>query len=119
MRICAFAADVVAIVNDLFGHAKDRRLHWPNLVSCMQHERRCGLADAFEAVVAMLDARVRQIVEIEDQLRARATHSSILDRWLEGLHHVIYGFARWHAMAPRYSATHEVDDGRWLRLVIA
>jgi hypothetical protein len=119
VRISMLAADVVAIVNDLFGYAKDLRLRWPNLVSCMQHERRRGLADAFEAVVAMLDARVGQIVEIEHELRARGTHRSLLDRWLDGLHHVIYGFARWHGLAPRYRATHELEDGRGLRLVIA
>lgn len=118
VRISTLAAEVVAIVNDLFGLAKDRRLRWPNLVSCVQHERGVALEHAFEAVVTMLDERIAEIDVVEQRLLARTSDRELVDVWLAGMHHVMYGFARWHAMAPRYSATHELDGGRVLQLVI-
>jgi hypothetical protein len=118
LRVTALAAEVVAIINDLFGLAKDRRLRWPNLVSCVQHELGGSLERAFEAVVTMLDERIAEITAVEARLLARVRERELVEAWLRGLHHVMYGFARWHAMAPRYTSTHGLEDGRVLQLVM-
>ncbi|MCC6272194.1 MAG: hypothetical protein IT572_01900 [Deltaproteobacteria bacterium] len=119
MRQLAYlAAEVVAIINDIFGYAKDRRLNWCNLVSCLAQEFQISLEESFRWVADMHNARVRAIGLLEEKLLQKSYDRELLQGWLQGLRHVMYGFARWHAMAPRYSAVHEVGDSRLLRIRI-
>jgi len=117
-RLEWLSAEVVAITNDIFGFAKDRQLHWCNLVSCLVDEFSISLDEAFHWVADMHNARVREIMLREQQLLARAKDRKALERWLNGLHHIMYGFARWHAMAPRYRAVHQLDERKKLRIAV-
>lgn len=100
------AADAVAIVNDLFGFTKDRAGSWPNLVDCAMHELELDPPSAFRVVCELHDARVRALARDGRSLLCRHPGVVELARWLEGLHHVVYGFARWHSRAPRYQSRH-------------
>jgi hypothetical protein len=112
-------AELVAIVNDLFGFTKDRDARWVNYVSCIAAERGVSLAGAFAIAVADHDERVARIREIEARLLASQHASVELARWLYGVHVMISGFTRWHAGAPRYRARHVMEDGTMLQLRIA
>lgn len=117
VRLSWLAAEAVAIINDLFGYAKDRHLRWANLVGCVQSESGASLGEAFATVVAMLGERIAAITACEVEVRRRVRDAAI-EPWLQGMRHVIYGFARWHAMAPRYAAQYGLEDGRTLVLVV-
>lgn len=117
-RLEALSAEVVAIINDIFGFAKDRKLNWCNLVTCFVHEFGVPAEQAFRWVCDLHNARVREIALLEPALLRRSPDPEALARWLEGLHHIIYGFARWHAMAPRYRSVHQLEDGATLRISI-
>lgn len=118
VQLSSVASEVVGIVNDLFGYAKDQHNRWPNLVSCVRDERGISLERAFIHVVAMLNRRIRSITALERRLFERLGDDALLVAWVQGLRHVMYGFTRWHAMASRYSAVHELEDGRTLELVL-
>lgn len=117
-RLENLSAEVVAILNDIFGFGKDQRLRWCNLVSCLAQEFRISLAEAFKWVCDMHNARVRDIMLLEPELIARSREPQQLVRWLNGLHHIMYGFARWHSMAPRYSSFHEIGEQRILKIAV-
>lgn len=117
-QLAWLAAEVVAIINDIFGFEKDKRLNWCNLVSCLQQEFHISPEESFSWVADMHNARVRTIGLLEEKLLQKAYDRELLQGWLQGLRHVMYGFARWHAMAPRYRAVHQVDDQRLVRIQI-
>jgi len=117
-RLEWLSAEVVAITNDIYGFAKDRHFHWCNLVSCLMDEFSISVEEAFHWVADMHNARVREIMLRERQLLARAKNRPELERWLQGLHHIMYGFARWHAMAPRYRAVHDIGERKKLRIAV-
>lgn len=112
-------AELVAIVNDLFGFTKDRDARWVNYVSCIAAERSISLAEAFAVAVADHDARVARIRELGARLVASPHASPEVARWLHGVQVLIAGFTRWHAGAPRYRATHALEEGSVLQLRIA
>lgn len=112
------SAEVVAIINDIFGFEKDRRLHWSNLVSCLEQEFHIPLAESFRWVADMHQARIRAIGLLEQTLLSRYRDLPQLKDWLQGLRHIMYGFARWHAMAPRYTARPEVGEGESVEIQI-
>ena len=117
-RLEQLSADVVAIINDLFGYAKDGKLQWCNLVPCFVHEFGISLEEAFRWACNLHNARVREITLLEPTLLRRSREPEKMAQWLEGLHHILYGFARWHAMAPRYSANHDVGAGRRIKISV-
>ena len=117
-QLAWLAAEVVAIINDIFGYAKDKRLNWCNLVSCLEQEFHISLEESFHWVADMHNARIRSIGLLEEKLLKKGYDRKLLQAWLQGMRHVMYGFARWHAMAPRYSAVQEVAEGRFLNIRI-
>ena len=113
------SAEVVAIINDLFGYTKDQNNRWSNLVSCVAQEFEISTEEAFRCVGVMHNHRIYQMVNCEAKLLEKFPNQPMLKRWLDGLHHIVYGFARWHAMAPRYSHRHPVEkDKRDVRITI-
>ncbi len=110
------AAEVVAITNDLFGFSKDRSLRWCNLVPCLAQEFRLPLESAFQWSIDLHNARIRQIQEQEETLLNKYHNDTQLPLWLQGMHHVLYGFARWHQRAPRYRCCHQLLPGQEIRL---
>ncbi len=117
-QLCWLASETVAIVNDAYGYAKDRRLRECNLVSCLEQEFQVSLEEAFRWAADMHNARVRAVRLLEDKLRNKSYDRGLLEAWLQGLRNLTHGLARWHATAPRYSSVHEVAEGRLLRLRI-
>lgn len=112
------SSEIVAIVNDMFGYTKDQRQRWCNLVACMAQEFKLSPEDAFRWVADLHNARVRQIGILEERLLERYPQETQLRGWIQGLRHNMYGFARWHAMAPRYNSVHQTGPGRQLRIRI-
>jgi terpene synthase-like protein len=117
-RLEILSAEVVALINDIFGFGKDKKLNWCNLVPCFVQEFGVSIEEAFHWVCDLHNARVREITLLEPALIRRSPDRAALAEWLRGLHHIMYGFARWHAMAPRYSSDHDVGDGRRLRVSV-
>lgn len=116
--LAALSAEVVAIVNDLHGYTKDRTLAWCNLVPCLAHELAIAEDEAFHRAADMHNTRVRAAARREAQLLARSKDQPGMTRWIQGLRHIMYGFARWHAMAPRYRVHHELADAGQIQLRI-
>lgn len=117
-QIEILAAEVVAIMNDLFGYTKDKKNRWSNLVSCLSHEFGISLFDAFHWAADLHNDRVRHIAQLEENLLEELPHEAILRPWLQGLHHILYGFSRWHAMAPRYRSVHSLSESEKVRVRI-
>lgn len=118
LALMDLSAEVVALVNDLYGYTKDRTLAWCNMVPCVAHERRVPLDEAFGRVAAMHNARVRAAAPLEERLLAKCEDRPRMAQWIQGLRHIMYGFARWHAIAPRYRAHHELGEARRVELRI-
>lgn len=118
LALADLSAEVVALVNDLHGYTKDQNLAWCNMVPCVAHERHVPLAEAFRLVASMHNQRVRAAAQLERRLLARCPDQPHLARWVQGLRHIMYGFARWHAIAPRYRVRHELGDTRRIDLRI-
>jgi hypothetical protein len=110
------SAEVVAITNDLFSFHKDQRNRWCNLVPCLAQEGRLPLEEAFRRGVDMHNERVLIIDRLGRRLLDKHPEHSELETWLERLHHIMYGFARWHAIASRYNSSFELEEGGSLRL---
>jgi len=110
------ACEMVAIVNDLFGWSKDQSAGWPNLVSSIQHDLGSSLEEAFERAVAMNDARIQTVTELESRALAKVDGDPLVRDWLRALRHVVHGFARWHQMAPRYRSVFDLGGARTLRI---
>jgi len=117
-RLEELSAGVVALVNDIFGFRKDQGSRWCNLIPCLVQEFHISTEEACRWAADMHNARVRDIAALGAKLLARSTEENFA-RWIKGLHHIMYGFARWHAMAPRYSSRHEVDAGRQVLIEIS
>jgi epi-isozizaene synthase len=112
------ASDVIAIVNDLHAYTKDRKNRWCNLVDCAAEQFGLSLEGAFERVAAMHNEHILKILSMESRLTAKAPDPSSFRRWLEGLHHILYGLTRWHADATRYRSRHEIGNGRQVGIII-
>lgn len=113
------AAEVVTLVNDLFGFEKDRGTTWLNAVASFARDTGAPLRQSIVCIAEMHDLRVRQIIELEETLLEEARdHRPLVEEWLTGMHHVLHGFARWHESAPRYSRLLTLDDGSRFRLVV-
>jgi len=112
------SSEIVAIVNDVFGFSKDQRLRWCNLVACLSQEFQISPQEAFQWVADMHNARIRTIGILEGRLLQKYGHDRMLKEWVQGLRHIMYGFARWHAMAPRYNALHNLSAGQQVRIKI-
>ncbi len=110
------AAEVVAITNDLFGFSKDRSSRWCNLVPCLAQEFQLPLEAAFQWSIDLHNARIRQIQEQETILLKKYHGEALLALWLQGMHHVLHGFARWHQRAPRYRSSHQILPGKEIQL---
>jgi hypothetical protein len=93
------AAEIVALQNDLYGYAKDRRDLWPNAVC--QLEAEAGFAAA-EAMARLVRRHNRRVLELEKLGRALARSSDLLAAWWQRLAAMVAGFAAWHAEAARY-----------------
>lgn len=107
------ASRAVAFTNELYGYSKDRAAGWINAVACAEREHRVGPARAFAHVAALHDAAITDILAAEpDLLAAAGPDRPLVAAWLTRLHHVITGFAAWHARAPRYRADHTLDGLR-------
>lgn len=115
-ELVALASEAVAIMNDVFGYAKDEQARWPNLIRCLRDERGLPLAGALREAVSMHDARVAAMDRAAEHLIADSREPIAVSGWIQDLRHVVYGFARWHATAPRYASVFDVGEGR--RLVI-
>jgi hypothetical protein len=94
------AAEIVALQNDLYGYAKDRRDGWPNAVC--QLEAEAGIASA-EAMARLVRRHNRRVAELERQGRELARGSALLNAWWQRLAAMVAGFAAWHAEAARYA----------------
>lgn len=105
------ACHAVAFANELYGYTKDRDAGWINAVACAEREDGAGPAAAFARVAALHDAAVAEVVAGGAALVARADDRALVADWLGRVHHVVAGFARWHAQAPRYRAVHATADG--------
>lgn len=112
------SAEVVAITNDLFSFQKDQKNRWCNLIPCLSKEKNLSLDEAFRRIVALHNQRVLLIGRLGERLSLRHSDCPELPLWLERLHHIMYGFARWHAIAPRYNHLHDLGDGRRVKLSI-
>lgn len=110
------ASEAVALINDLFGFSKDRRARWLGAVTCLAAETGVPTADAFRQITRRHNARVCEIEQLSTGLRSHSAAEPLLERWLSGVQEMIYGFARWHAEAPRYSPVHVLEEGAVVRL---
>jgi hypothetical protein len=117
-RAAWVAAEIGAIVNDLYSFSKDKRNRWFNLVSCLSREFEVPVEEAFHWAIAMHNARVQEVEVCESRLLSRWKHIQPLPKWFEGVHHATYGLARWYEIAGRYNNTHEIDEKRKVHLVI-
>jgi len=116
--LVSLSAEVVAIINDIFGYTKDRELRWCNLVPSLAQEFQISLDEAFRWVADMHNARVRAIAQFEEKLIQKSKNQPKMTQWIQGLRHIMYGFARWHAMAPRYRSSHDLGDQKRMRIQI-
>lgn len=116
--ITNLSAEVVGLINDIYGFSKDQKGRWSNVVFSLAEEFHIPLDEAFRWAVALQNARVRQISELEPGLLARSSDPRHLAEWFDGLHYIMYGFARWHEIAARYSNTYEVGGGRQIRIAV-
>ncbi|HLT34933.1 MAG TPA: hypothetical protein VK034_01575 [Enhygromyxa sp.] len=123
------SALLVTLLQDLHSIDKDARDRFPNLVELYgrEHEltrletftsyRRwmCDEIVAFDRMAEQLHARVaddherRQTVEFDD-VDELVELVELVDRWTDGLRHMVYGFHRWHLEADRYSRRYRLDD---------
>lgn len=108
-ELCRLAAWVVAIFNDLLAFSKDERARWVNAVSSARHERDRGLAFAFARTVALHNRCVFRMLAVEESLLADPAGGPLLRAWLERLHQIVPGLARWQLEARRYSSAHLIS----------
>lgn len=102
------AGNCVAIGRDLFGFGGDARERAPNLLTEVMAEFGDSVGDAFKWAAQMHTRQVRDVRRHETALVARYPEHPMLTAWFDALHCMIYGFAQWHARAPKYSATQEL-----------
>lgn len=119
VAISELAAELVAIHNDLFAFSKDVRQSMMNLVSSR-------IADDVEAARAFAEIALlhnRKVLALEAAAAellagAPADERPTLARWVAGVQRMIYGFAQWHVLAPRYTDIHRLPEGDVLRVRI-
>lgn len=112
------SAEVVAIINDFFGYAKDKKFKWCNLVSCLMEDFKVYPEEAFAWVANLHNSRVLRFDEVAQSLLKRWQGHAKLAQWVQSLRYIMYGFARWHSRAPRYCQEHHFSTGTWLQLGI-
>lgn len=106
------ACRAVAFTNELYGYSKDRAAGWINSVACAERERATSAVRGFARVIALHDDAVGALIAAGAELVAAAPDHGLAAAWLDRLHHLVAGFAQWHARAPRYAAEHAVASGR-------
>ena len=109
------ACRAVAFGNELYGYTKDRRARFINAVSCAEREDGSTTSQAFARIADLHDQAVAEMDLAGRALLIDAPDPGarpLLAAWLERLHLIVAGFARWHGSAPRYATTHlDESDG--------
>lgn len=113
------SADLVAIHNDLLAFSKDLDQRMVNLASCIMAKGFSGerafreLARLHEQKVGDFEAVARSLLDAVDR-----RHLPLVGKWITEVQHIIYGFARWHFIAARYSDVHPMEDGSIVRVLL-
>src|SRR5690606_30726182 len=108
---------LVTLLQDLHSVEKDANDRFPNLVELYGHERGLTRLDGFAAYRRWMCEEIVRFDVMAEQLQARLADDGedprtieLLDRWIIGLRHMVYGFHRWHLEAERYSGRYRLDD---------
>ncbi len=117
--ITNLAGALVAFPNELLGFSKDTSNRMLNLLDCLIASGRSQV-EAFQSIAALHDETVAAYIGHEEALLESAAKEdvSLVEQWLHSIRHLIYGFGRWHFIAPRYSDVHRLSDGSIVRVVI-
>lgn len=97
------ASRLVGMGNELGGLAKDLRHRWLNLVSILAEGTGQELATAFQRVVDIHNADVREFDRVAASLPSWGPQlDARIGRWVRAVRHNVYGFTLWESTAERY-----------------
>ena len=109
------ASRLVGVGNDLGGLAKDIENRWLNLVLVMMERFSLSIEEAFERLVRLHNADVREFDAAAERLPSFGPSTdALLGGWARAVRYNVYGFALWESVAPRYQSRKAVVGDRSL-----
>lgn len=108
-KLAWVAAELVALINDLYSYKKDRADENLNALDVFAKRTDPGTAD-LAALIGLFNKKVREF----DEIAAKSQLSEVV---VQSLRYNVYGFARWHESAKRYTNKFQLRDGEKVMLI--